>query len=332
MGISILKGYQQVQTTLGEPATPSAPSPAPAASSKNAFALKLSAKPLISPDEVALRYPQGWLQSVYQRQMDRKAGAKDLQWAEKQYAGVLKRHGSLEQAKNAVLDGLKKTQEYKLRHPKDWLAPIYKNALKRGVNGKDVKWAEGQIAPILRKDGTVKQAEAKVAAAIKQTAEYKRAHPPISKNRDAIYRTQPNGWTCGPTSLTMALAALGMRNTSDTTLNEMIRRTGANSNDGVPGNASLIANAARQVGAQASFSADGSPAAVRAALKRGHGVVLNGSLGIGGHFIYVAGLDKDGRFIICDPARSGITRMSNSELDQFANTYGNPRGFAEIWR
>lgn len=327
MGISILSGYKQVQQALGAPAAPT-----PAATSKNAFGLNLGPKVRLSQDEFQLRYPQGWLQGIYRHQMDRKADAKDLKWAQKQYAGVLKRHGSLEQAKNAVLDGLKKTQEFQLRHPKDWLAPIYKDALKRGVNAKDVSWAEHRIAPILRKDGTVQQAKAKVAAALKQTAEYKRAHPPLSTNRDAIYRTQPNGWTCGPTSLTMAMAALGLRNTSDATLNEMIRRTGANSNDGVPGNASLIANAARQVGSQATYSPDGSPGAVRAALKRGHGVVLNGSLGIGGHFIYVAGLDKDGRFIICDPARSGITRMSDSELNQFANTYGNPRGFAEIWR
>lgn len=84
----------------------------------------------------------------------------------------------------------------------------------------------------------------------------------------------------------------------------------------------------REIGAQPAPA----PGEVRAALKEGHGVILNGSLGTGGHFIYVAGLAKDGRFIICDPWRPEITRMTDSELNQFANTGPNPRGFAEVWR
>lgn len=147
-----------------------------------------------------------------------------------------------------------------------------------------------------------------------------------------IYLAQPNGWTCGPTSLTMALAAWGVRPSNTNTMNEMVRLTGANANVGVPGNASLIADAAKKVGMQAKFNPVASPANVRAALKAGHGVVLNGSLGVGGHFIYVAGLNPDGSFIIDDPARSSVTRMTDSELNAFANTYSNPRGFAEIWK
>lgn len=158
------------------------------------------------------------------------------------------------------------------------------------------------------------------------------ANSGINTNRGSFYIQQPNGWTCGPTSLTMALAAWGVRGANGNTINEMVRLTGTNSEDGVPGNASVLSNAAHQVGMQAQFVDDGSPAAVRAALNRGHGVVLNGSLGSGGHFIYVAGIASDGRFIICDPARSGITRMNDSELNHFANGYSNPRGFAEIWK
>ncbi|HEY9721097.1 MAG TPA: peptidoglycan-binding protein, partial [Oscillatoriaceae cyanobacterium] len=156
-------------------------------------------------------------------------------------------------------------------------------------------------------------------------------HPHIKTGR-SFYIQQPNGWTCGPTSLTMALAAWGVRPADGNTINEMVRRTGATSSTGVPGNASLIANAAKQVGMQAKYNPVGSPANVRAALKAGHGVVLNGSLGIGGHFIYVAGLNADGTFQIDDPARPTVTRMTDSELNAFANTYSNPRGFAEIWK
>lgn len=154
----------------------------------------------------------------------------------------------------------------------------------------------------------------------------------INTNRDSFYLQQPNGWTCGPTSLTMALAAWGVRSSNNNTINEMVRLTGTTSDVGVPGNASVLSNAARKVGMQAQFVSDGSPASVRAALQRGHGVVLNGSLGSGGHFIYVAGIASDGRFIICDPYRSSLTRMNDSELNHFANAYSNPRGFAEIWK
>ncbi|HEY9898791.1 MAG TPA: LysM peptidoglycan-binding domain-containing protein [Pantanalinema sp.] len=153
-------------------------------------------------------------------------------------------------------------------------------------------------------------------------------------NRGAIYIQQPNGWSCAPTSLTMAMAAFGVRPANNATINEAIRLTGANADVGLPGNASLVASAARRVGLQAQFVSDSSAGSVRAALNRGHGVVLNGSIsGQGGHFIYVAGIQSDGRFIICDPWRPNITSWSDAELNHFATGYSvNPRGFAEIWK
>ena len=75
-----------------------------------------------------------------------------------------------------------------------------------------------------------------------------------------------------------------------------------------------------------------SPAAVREALQKGRGVVLNGSLGTGGHFMYVAGLNPDGTFIICDPWRPAITRMTDRELDHFAHNQPGKGGMIEIWR
>lgn len=154
-------------------------------------------------------------------------------------------------------------------------------------------------------------------------------------DRRSWYLEQPGSWQCGPTSLTMALASWGVRPSNLATMNEMVRRTGANPNVGVPGNARLIADAARQVGMTAHFNPDGRANAVREALRRGHGVVLNGGLpGGGGHFIYVAGLDSNGNFIIGDPARPWLTTMNAQQLEafSFANPGQHPNGFAEIWR
>lgn len=156
-----------------------------------------------------------------------------------------------------------------------------------------------------------------------------------STDRDAFYLAQPDGWSCGPTSLTMALAAWGVRPANMDTRNEAVGLIGQNWGEGVPGNASLIANGARKAGLQASFNPSGSADSVRAALEAGHTVVLNGGLpGGGGHFIYVAGIDGNGNFIVGDPARPGITRMTAGELEAFsyANPGQHPNGFAEIWK
>lgn len=156
-----------------------------------------------------------------------------------------------------------------------------------------------------------------------------------SLDRGSFYLQQPDGWSCGPASLTMALAAWGVRPATIETRNEAIGLIGQRWGEGVPGNASLIANGARKAGLQASFNPSGEASAVRAALDEGKTVVLNGGLpGGGGHFIYVAGVDANGNFIVGDPARPGITRMTASELQAFsyANPGQHPNGFAAIWK
>lgn len=153
----------------------------------------------------------------------------------------------------------------------------------------------------------------------------------INTNRDAIYLRQPNDWTCGPTSLTMAAAAWGVRAPNVDTVNELTAATHTRPEYGVP-DRNQIPNAARALGLQATDSRDSSPAAIRAALQAGRGVILNGSLGTGGHFMYVAGLAEDGRFIIADPWRPDITRMNDGELDHFAHNNPGHGGMIEIWR
>ncbi|HEY9854489.1 MAG TPA: LysM peptidoglycan-binding domain-containing protein [Stenomitos sp.] len=154
-----------------------------------------------------------------------------------------------------------------------------------------------------------------------------------NSDRGSVYIQQPNGWTCGPTSLTMAAAAFGLRPATVATVNELVKRTGTSPDYGIPDN-NAIPNAARAIGLQAEFSGSSSPAAVRAALQRGHGVILNGSLSPGtGHFIYIAGLNGDGSFKIFDPYRPGITAWNDGDLQHFA--YGVTAGhgsMVELWR
>jgi hypothetical protein len=138
-------------------------------------------------------------------------------------------------------------------------------------------------------------------------------------DRSQIYMTQPNGWTCGPTSLTMAAAAFGLRPVGVGTIDELVNLTGATPAEGIP-NHEAIPSAARQIGLQSSAQVVSSPAKVRATLQAGHGVIQNGSLGSRGHYIYIAGLNADGSFIICDPARSYMTSWSDSDLQNFMNT------------
>lgn len=150
-------------------------------------------------------------------------------------------------------------------------------------------------------------------------------------NRAQIYMMQPNGWTCGPTSLTMAAASFGLRRSDVSTVDEMVRRTGATPSVGIP-NHDAIPNAARQIGLQCTPAVVSTPAKVRAALKAGHGVIQDGSLGTGGHYIYIAGLNPNGTFIIFDPARSTQTAWTDADLEHFIHTNPGHDVMFQVWK
>jgi len=162
--------------------------------------------------------------------------------------------------------------------------------------------------------------------------EWQELHRPrLNLNRDELYLQQPNGWTCGPTSLAMALAASGVRPADQGTVWEMVDALGARAGVGTPGGPALIADVARRFGVNAESSTSTDPADVRAALERGHGVVVNGDLGGGGHFLYLAGIDLAGNYVVCDPWRPDITSWNDGDLWAFTHHGNNPPGFAEIW-
>ena len=107
---------------------------------------------------------------------------------------------------------------------------------------------------------------------------------------------------------------------------------GARQGVGTPGGVSLVADVARRFGVNAEANGSTDPADVRAALERGHGVIVNGQLGhSSGHFLYLSGLDENGDYIVCDPWRPGIQRWNDGDLWDFTNGGPNPPGFAEVW-
>ncbi|MEW5743598.1 MAG: C39 family peptidase [Myxococcota bacterium] len=188
--------------------------------------------------------------------------------------------------------------------------------------GADLQ-AQGKSVPELR---------AAFDYVIALTPEWQERHRPrLNVDRDALYLQQPNGWTCGPTSLAMALAASGVRPADGNTIWEMVDALGARAGVGTPGGVALIADVARRFGVNAESSPSREPSDVRAALERGHGVLVNGDIGGGGHFLYLAGLDAAGNFIVCDPWRPGITSWNEDDLWAFTHHGNNPPGFAEIW-
>jgi len=189
------------------------------------------------------------------------------------------------------------------------------------------------FATSLRDQGkSVEEMRAGLNFVIALSPEWQEAHrPKVSLDRDAIYLQQPNGWSCGPTSLSMALAASGVRGADQGTVWEMVDALGARAGVGTPGGVALIADVARRMGVNAEANGSRDAADMRAALERGHGIVVNGDIGGGGHFIYIAGLDMAGNFIVCDPWRPGITSWGDGELEAFTHFGNNPPGFAEIW-
>ena len=224
--------------------------------------------------------------------------------------------------------------EYKGRHPfQPFIEETFLAELGRWPTAEETKNMEGFIGLLGQQGKDLGEIAAGCRFVIALTPEWQERHKPtLNTNRDDIYLQQPNGWSCGPTSLAMALTAAGLKPHSIDTMWEMANALGARAGVGTPGSAALIAQKAREQGANAEYNPSREASDVRAALERGHGAVVNGDLGGGaGHFIYIAGLDENGQYIVCDPWRPGITRWNDDELNHFTHCGPNPPGFAEIW-
>lgn len=157
----------------------------------------------------------------------------------------------------------------------------------------------------------------------------------ISQQGDG--RNGSQWFACGPTSLLMALADFGLATADEPTRQKLIDETGTRRAGQFPGNAELIGRYARQYGLNAEYNGSNDWRQVDAAINEGKGAIVNGSLrsrsgGTVGHFVYIAGKDEQGRYILGDPANPATSRWTAEELRAFMTRGSNPPGFAAVWR
>jgi hypothetical protein len=219
----------------------------------------------------------------------------------------------------------------------------YQAVLGRDADPEGMSGYSQMVRDQLSQGASPDDVKQQLAGILTSSEEYQGLHPaapaaPVdpaavtgrNDDRNAIYLQQPNGWSCGPTSLAMAMASFGLRPANQNTVSEMINALHASSSEGTPGGPAYVASVAQGLGLDAHSSTSQNASDMRAELEAGRGVIVNGSLGNVGHFIYLDGIADDGRFIVCDPYRPGVTRMTDAELEQFSRAGSHPPGYVSV--
>ncbi len=275
-------------------------------------------------DFVTAMSPEWQAKDTYRASLGREPNADELM--------KLTQFGTQLQAEGKSVEELRAAMNFVTALTPEWQAKdAYRTHLGREPNGDELTRMIAFGAELQGQGKSVGDLRAAFDFVIGLSPEFQARHPRLTTDRDALYLQQPNGWSCGPTSLAMALAATGARPANQDTVWELVGALGARAGVGTPGGVSLIADVARRFGVNAEANGSREPGDVRAALERGHGAVVNGDLGGGGHFIYLSGLDEAGNYIVCDPWRPQITRWTDADLWAFTHHGNNPPGFAEIW-
>jgi predicted double-glycine peptidase len=153
----------------------------------------------------------------------------------------------------------------------------------------------------------------------------------INQMRDKEIGSQLFG--CGPTSVLMALDDFGVMDATEANrrklINQRIPSAGNQSTASgeiFPGGPAAIAELARMNGLQAEDrSGVTNVAEVDKVLDQGKGAVINGP----NHFVYIAGKDAQGRYVVGDPA-TGADRWDRATLSDFL-VKSPVKGFAAVW-
>ncbi len=160
----------------------------------------------------------------------------------------------------------------------------------------------------------------------------------ISQQGDDQLRS--DGWFgCGPTSLLMGLAAWGVMDPTEANRRQLIQETGTLAAGQFPGDVRLISSWAQKKGLQSDYSLSRPDiSGMDTAIAEGKSLIVNGSmLGRDGktayaHFVYIAGKDANGNYILGDPAQSNVTTWNRNQLYAFVTRGSNPPGYAILWR
>lgn len=287
-------------------------------------------------DEYQFRHPEEMVNAAYREFLGRDATSAEVEATRGPIAAWQAEGRSAADTANGVRFCVAVGDDAQALRFDQTVEVIYQEELGRSATPEEQANAQQSLERFRAEGKPVPEIANIVRFCVALSPEWQERHrPPIDTNRDNLYLRQPNGWSCGPTSLTMAMAAIGVRPSNTDTMWEMANLLGARAGLGTPGGPDLIAQKARELGVNATSSTSMDPQAVREALERGHGVIVNGGLGPGtGHFIYISGLDENGQYIVCDPWRPEITRWNDDQLRdfEFSGYPGHPPGFAEIWR
>jgi hypothetical protein len=185
---------------------------------------------------------------------------------------------------------------------------------------------QGDVLPPPRRDGLPRHSNGN------------RASWYISQVGDDKLRS--DGWFgCGPTSLLMGLADWGVMEPTEANRKQLIQDTGTLAAGQFPGDVQLISTWAKNKGLQSEYSRTKPDIeGMDRAIAEGKTLVVNGSmLGRDGktvypHFVYIAGRDANGNYILGDPAQSTVETWTREQLYAFVTRGSNPPGYATLWR
>jgi peptidoglycan hydrolase-like protein with peptidoglycan-binding domain len=237
---------------------------------------------------------------------------------------------------------LKATGEYRLAHLDEVVRDTYRDVLQRDADpGGMETWL--QVANDLKAQGKgAAEISQTLAEKFRASAEYAQLPPGPWQKVPYVNQYNPagreNGYTngpsnCGPTSMAMLARAFGYRpDLADAQLINHLGKIGGTTVDGSSWNG--IVAMADAMGKSATTHSGKDPEVinwVKAQLGSGKAVVANGNFYAmqphatseksSGHYVLVTGMDKQGNFLVEDPADRNVHSVSPANLQEFFRTH-----------
>lgn len=237
---------------------------------------------------------------------------------------------------------LKATDEYRLNHLDEIVQGTYREILQRDGDPDGVaNWTK--FAEDLKAQGkTAPEITAALADRFRASAEYATLTPGLWQQAPYINQYNPAGReagytngpsNCGPTSMAMLARALGYRpDLTDAQLINQLGRIGGTTEDGTTWNGiTAMAEAMGKHVETRGGTTSGTISWIANQLRAGKAVVANGNLyarpphanpeKVSGHYVLLTGIDRDGNFLVRDPADRNVHAVTAQDLDSFFRTH-----------